>query len=139
MDIRAIGDDRGGLSTCSFESQNLVTVPSSEQLLFVLRANNLNWLSFIEGTKLMHRQLTEESFDQMLLRFGEFLDSNIVTENEKTLIEQSKNVFLATRHARTRDEIVSDSESDNPQDWVGLRQSTAESKVMQEKIRKHFF
>ena len=133
----AEGDDRGGLSTCSFESQNLVTVPSSEQLLFVLRANNLNWLSFIEETKLMHRQLTEESFDQMLLRFSEFLDSNIVTEDEKTLIEQSKNAFHATRqHARTRDEIVSDSESDNPEDWVGLRQSTAESKEMQEKIRK---
>ena len=88
----------------------------------------------------MHRQLTEESSDRMLLRFSEFLDSNIVTEDEKTLIEQSKNAFLATRqHARTRDEIVSDSESDNPEDWVGLRQSIAESKGMQEKIRKHFF
>lgn len=85
----------------------------------------------------MHRQLTEESFDQMVLRFSEFLESNIVTEDEKTLIEQSKNAFLATRqHARTRDEIVSNSESDNPEDWVGLRQSTVESKEMQGKIRK---
>ena len=82
----------------------------------------------------MHRQLMEESLDQMLLRFSKFLDSNIVTEDEKTLIEQSKIAFHATRqHARTRDVIVSVSESDNPEGWVGLRQSTAEYKELQEK------
>ena len=58
------------LSGCSLESQNSVTIPSSEQLLCALRANNLNWLSFVEETKLRYRQLTEESFDLMLSRFS---------------------------------------------------------------------
>ncbi len=125
------------LSGCSLERQNSVTIPSSEQLLCALRANNLNWLSFVEETKLRYRQLMEESFDLMLSRLSQLLDSNIVTRDEKALIEQSRNAFHATtRQARARDEIVSDSESDDPEDWIRLRQSTAESKEMQEKIRK---
>ena len=131
------GDCTEELSGCSLESQNSVTIPSSEQLLYVLRENNFNWLSFIEETKLRYRQLTEESFDLMLSSFSQLLDSNIVTQDDRELIQQSKNAFHATRpHARARDEVVSDSESDDPEDWVHLRHSTAESKEMLEKIRK---
>ncbi len=53
------------------------------------------------------------------------------------MIEQSRNAFHATtQQARARDEIVSDAESDDPEDWIRLRQSMAESKEIQEKIRK---
>ena len=105
------------LSGCSLESQNSEAIPSSQQLLQTLRANNLNWLSFIEETKLRYRELTEEGFDKMLSRFSQLLDSNHVTQSEKTLIEQSRNAFHATRErVSARDEVVSDSESDDPED-----------------------
>ena len=56
--------------------------------------------------------------------------------DDRELIQQSKNAFHATRpHARARDEVVSDLESDDPEDWVHLRHSTAESKEMLEKIQ----
>ena len=107
------------LSGCSLETQNSVTIPSAEEHLCALRANNLNWLSFIEETKLRYKQLTEESFNLMLSRFSQLLDSDIVTRDENALIEQSRNAFHATtRQVRARDEIVSDSESDNPEDWI---------------------
>ena len=117
--------------------ENSRTVPSNEQLLCALRRHNFNWLSFIEEIKLTYRELLEESFDQMLSRFNEFLESNMVTQDEKTLIEQSRKAFHITRHhVRTRNEVVSDSESDDPEDWVRLRKSTVETKEMKEKIRK---
>ena len=104
-----------GSSGCGLGGQNAVTIPSSEQLLCALQANNLNWLSFVEETKMMYRQLVEGFIG---IGFTEILDSNIVRQDEKTLIEQSKNALHTTRqHSRARDEIVSDSESDNPDDW----------------------
>lgn len=131
------GDGTEDAPGISLENENSKTVPSNEQLLCALRGNNFNSLSFIEEIKLTYRELTEESFHQMLSRLNKFLDSNIVTQDEKALIEQSRKAFQITRlHVRTKDEVVSDSESDDPEDWVRLRQSTVESKEMEEKIKK---
>ena len=55
----AEGDDASGSSRCGLGGENAVTIPSSEQLLCALQANNLNWLSFVDETKMMYRQLME--------------------------------------------------------------------------------
>ena len=70
--------------------------------------------------------------------FFYFLSSSDLTPEEDTVVEQSRQAYLAQRRQTEREnaEVTTDSESDDPEDWVELRQAKTMNKDMQEKVKK---
>ena len=98
-------------------------VPSHEHLLCMLRENGLNWFSFATELKLLLNGYSAEVLNQALVDFAHFLscDSDI-TEEEHKQIEQSRQAFLLSERLilTHNDEINSESESDDPEDYAGV-------------------
>lgn len=120
-------------------------VPSMDHLLFMLRANELNWFSFVEELRMLLKELTPEALNQVLLDFAYYLSSCDVNKEEERLIEQSRQAYLECERQRVMDspsddDIVSDPESDNPNDWVEIDDLTSKNAndmvLKQWKIRK---
>jgi len=115
-----------------------VFYPSFQHLRLVLRENSLNWFSFVEELKLTLSNITEEALHQLLMDFVYFLSSSDLTPEEDAVVEQSRQAYLAQRRQTEREnaEVTTDSESDNPEDWVQLRQAKTMNKDMQDKVKK---
>ena len=127
-----------GKEACNYREDSSVFHPSYEHLLLVLRENSLNWLSFVEELKLTLPNITEEALDQLLMDFVYFLSSSDLTPEEDTVVEQSRQAYLAQRRQTEREnaEVTTDSESDDPEDRVELHQAKTMNKDMQEKVKK---
>ena len=113
-------DDRlPGQESQFYNAQNLRAI-SSDRMLSILRDNGLNWFSFVEELKAIFR-CQNDALTQTLTSFVDFIPSSDVTEKDKLLIEQSREAFLLKEEDReSENDIVSESESDDPEDYVGL-------------------
>ena len=97
--------------------------PGNEHLVIILRENNHNWFSFVEELKMLLHMYTPEVLKQVLVDFAAYLPLSDLPDEEERLVEQSRQAFLMTerrRVAREDDDVVSDSESDDPEDWVDV-------------------
>lgn len=95
----------------------------------MLKENSMNWISFAEHLKLSVNNLSEESLEQLVKDFACFIPNSNLTEEEKEYANQSYQAFLAVKRGATvrgDTEVVTESESDNPEDWVHLKGTTAE-------------
>lgn len=90
----------------------------------MLRENGLNWFSFATELKLLLNGYSAVVLNQGLADFAHFLscDSDI-TEEEDKQIEQSRQAFLSSERLilTHNDEINSESESDDSEDYAGVR------------------
>ena len=93
--------------------------PSNDHLLYILRDNNLNWISFVEEVRITFT-MTEEALNQLFIDFAHFISFADLTEEEEKFVEQSRQAYLMQRRERERedetrefDEIITDSESDD--------------------------
>ena len=116
--------------------------PGNEHLLMLLRENNHNWFSFVGELKMLLHMYTPEVLNQVLVDFAAFLPFSDLSDEEERLVEQSQQAFLMTerrRVAREDDDVLSDSESDDPEDWVDVGQGLTEkikSLVVNEKRKQ---
>lgn len=103
--------------------------PANDHLLMMLRENNHNWFAFVEELRVMLHSYTPEVLSQVLLDFSAFLPFSDLSDEEERLVEESRQAFLMTERIRaTREEndIESDSESDDPEDWVDVGEGLTE-------------
>ena len=116
--------------------------PGNEHLVMILRESNHNWFSFVEELKMLLHMYTPEVLNQVLVDFAAFLPFSDLSDEEKRLVEQSRQAFLMTerrRVAKEDDDVVSDSESDDSEDWVDVGEGLTEkmkSLVVNEKRKQ---
>ena len=86
--------------------------------------------------------MTEEALNQLFIDFAHFISFADLTEEEEKLVEQSRQTYLMQRRERERedetrefDKIITDSESDDPEDWVRI-QETKDAAEIQKKLKK---
>lgn len=74
----------------------------------------------------------------MLMDFVYFLLSSDLAAEEDAIVEQSRQAYLAQRREKEREhaEVTTDSESDNPEDWLQLRQSQTMNRDMQGEVKE---
>jgi len=105
-----------------------VYTPTKEHLALMLRENDLNWFAFVEELMNLLRQYNTDVINQVLLDFAQQIDSMDFTEAEERLIEQSRQAYLLRcRQQESYDnlssnQVVTDSESDDPESWLNLKQ-----------------
>ncbi|CAB4038738.1 Hypothetical predicted protein [Paramuricea clavata] len=90
-------------------------------------------------TTCINKSEATDSWDQLLIDFAYYLSGCDIDVDEKQLIEQSKQAYLERERQCMMDEssdIVSDSESDNPDDWVGI--DNIASKQAKEMVAKQW-
>ena len=87
----------------------------------------MNWLSFVEELKLNISNLCDESLEELLEDLIRFIHNSDLTNTEKNYANQSYQAFLAVRKGVSREdqEIVTESESNNPEDWGSLERSNS--------------
>lgn len=120
-------------------------LPSHDLLLTLLRENYLNWFGLVASLKLTFPHFSQETHDHILLDFGSYLTDSDLTAQEENVAEQSRQAFLAFQRDRmmnnsneeSEDEIVSECESDNPEDWVQLKDRSVLSDEVAQKVKKH--
>lgn len=97
-------------------------VPSFEHLLNILRNVNLNWFSFVEELDILLNAYNSNVLNQALIDFAHYLPFSDLSENEEKLVEQSRQAFLMKERERAActvgDDIISESESDDPELYV---------------------
>ena len=94
-------------------------IPSFHHLLLILRNVKLNWFAFVEELKLILHAHSSNVLNQALIDFAHHLPYSDVSEEEERLIEQSRQAFLMKEREReSTGDIVSDSESDDPELYV---------------------
>jgi hypothetical protein len=116
-------------SNITLEGADLVsTLPSNEHLLVMLGENNHNWFAFVEELNMMLCNDTREQLNQALNDFITFLPSTDLSSEKQILVEQSYKAFLITDGRRASGEscIESDSESDDPENWVDVGEGLTE-------------
>lgn len=123
--------------------QSLVSpIPSVETLVSILRENNLNWFTFVGELQLLLVNYMPEVLHQALLDFAHNLSNTDLTDEEEQKVEQSRQAFLAMQRevgAADEEEVGTSSESDNPDDWVGVQDVLSEKgKELVIKQRKIF-
>ena len=94
--------------------------PSMDHMLFMLRSNELNWFSFVEELRRL-REFMPAALNEVLRDFAHYLSSSDFDRSDKRLIEQSRQAYLERERRRVMEEnsdIVSDSESDNPENGL---------------------
>ncbi|CAB4005889.1 Chromatin modification-related YNG2 [Paramuricea clavata] len=107
-------------------------------LVSMLKENKMNWISFVEKLKLNINNLSEGSLEELVKDLASFIPKSDLTDAEKNCADQSYQAYLAVRQGACREdqEFVTESESDDPEDWVQLKEATAESSQLQNKIKK---
>lgn len=113
-------------------------LPSQADLISMLTEHKMNWLSFVEHLKLNVNHLSEQTLEQLLENFSDFIPFSNLTVREKKDAEQSYEAYLAMKEVPfvENTEALTESESDNPEDWVELKGTTIHSATMQAKIHK---
>ncbi|CAB3997450.1 Hypothetical predicted protein [Paramuricea clavata] len=98
----------------------------------------MNWLSFVEHLKLNVNNLSEETLEQLLENLSDIIPFSNLTVREKKDAEQSYEAYLAMKEVPfvENTEALTESESDNPEDWVELKGTSIHSATMQAKIHK---
>ena len=112
--------------------------PSHDHLLTILRANQLNWFAFVAEPEQLLQGYSIDVLEQALLDFSEFLPWSDLSNEEDRQVEQSRQAYLQTQREKINSnhgEIYTDSESDDPEAWVGV--DDALSSEGQALIRKH--
>lgn len=112
-------------------------VPSHEHLLLILRENRLNWISLVGELEDLLHAYSEEVINQALMDFAYWLSvgPNDVTPEEEKLIEQSRQAYLLLERERTaQEDIQSDSESDDPEQWINLKAHDLNGEKMREVV-----
>ena len=106
-------------------------IPNQSVLMAMLKENKMNGFSFVEELKVGIHHLSEESLEELLANLTKFIFKSDLTESEKTSATQSYEAFMAVKEGATREEqeFISESESDNPQDWVHLKHACATDSV----------
>ena len=114
-----------------------------EHLLIILRENMYNWFAFIAELEILYRDLTKEGLEQMSHVFVNYLSDTHLNTEETTRWQESRQAYLTTKSQTISEEqhrvgeVWTDSESDNPEDWVDLTtRGSLQSKAFQEMIKK---
>ena len=71
--------------------------------------------------KLLLNNYSSEVLNQALLDFAHFLSSSDVSEEEDKQIEQSRQAFLLSERQNLEEDINSDSESDDPEEYAAIK------------------
>ena len=85
--------------------------------------------------------MIEEALGQLFIDFAHFISFTDLTDDEQKLVEQSRQAYLMQQRQKERENelnelhIVTDSESDNPEDWVRI-QHAQNAEEIQLKLRK---
>lgn len=137
-------DDKTDCSLCdSFSSHDAVDihVPGDSSLVTVMCESDCNWFEFVERVEdTSGLDIPWWDISSALEKF--FLQTPLGFSKEQLeLIVQSHHTFTAARSAcyeqkrMARSEIVSESESDNPEQYIGVKSalSKAGKKVVQKK------
>jgi hypothetical protein len=116
--------DTGTHSDFDTVFSNVFTPPSNEYLAVLLRENKLNWFAFVHKLMLLMKHLKSNLVEQVLLDFGRNIASMDFTEEEQKKVEQSRLAYLmqSSPQAVHPDAIVTDSESDDPEEWLDVKQ-----------------
>ena len=110
------------------KKQNIVMdAPSFEHLLYILREVNLNWFALVGELKITLSHFSPEALSQLLLDFTDWLPLSNLDTQEETLVEQSRQSFLEVERQRIiNEQQLTDSESDNPDDWLNIEDVLSE-------------
>lgn len=105
----------------------------------MLRESKLNWFVFVDELILLLRQCTTEVIYQVLVEFAHNLAFMNFIEEEERLIEQSRPALLVqSRQPASVNQcciVVSDSESDDPEQWLSVKNLKSEGIAMIKKQR----
>ena len=113
-----------------------VFAPNHDHLLLMLRENNLNWFSFVEEVRLSMHDYSDEVVNQVLIDFSQNMPSMGMDDDEEERAEVSRQAYLTSERVATRNNMeLTDSESDDPEDWVNLDLRSEEGKDMLVKQR----
>ena len=114
-----------------------IFAPNHDHLMLMLRDNQLNWFAFVEELRLLMRQYTSEVVNQVLLDFSENLLSTDLDDDEHERVEISRQAYLNSERVAVENETgLTDSESDDPEDWVGLNLQSEKGKQVLLKQRE---
>ena len=113
-------------------------LPSKNDLIILLKDHKMNWLSFVEHLKLTVDNLSDESLDQLLKTLSCAIPYSNLTDIEKSKAAQSYQAYLIIKETpyAENSSVLSESESDNPEDWVKLKSTTIQSPDLKAKIQK---
>ena len=143
LDSDSDSDSDGTSSLEDIESQettSLADIPSAERLLILLKSNKCNWVSFASECHLKFRDMEESACDNMLDDFIRSIESLYLSENEKQTLEQSREAYAALQSEKVGktqdDEFYTDSESDNPEDWIQIATTESSSEELKKQITK---
>lgn len=107
-------------------------IPNPAQLLVLLKENKLNWFAFVEELNLLMRECTEEGIDvvnQVLVDFSQTIPSMNLDDDERERVEISRQAYLnSEKVARVNDTGLTDSESDDPEDWLDFKLNSEKGK-----------
>jgi len=110
--------------------------PKTEHLLLMLRENHLNWFSFVEEVRLLMHSYSDEVVNQVLIEFSHNLDETDLDDKELESVEISRQAYLNHERVIALDSTgLTDSESDDPEDWVDLNLRSEEGKKIVKKQR----
>ncbi|XP_028517481.1 uncharacterized protein LOC114575920 [Exaiptasia diaphana] len=121
--------------------QRHVFSPNHDHLLLMLRENNLNWFSFVGELLLLMRQYSFEVVNQVLVDFSQNLSTMDLNDEEHERVELSRQAYLRERKQQLAVENktgLTDSESDDPEDWVSLNLKSEKGKKVLSKQREIF-
>ena len=100
-----------------------VNLPSNDSLLQVLLANKFNWVSFVAELVVSFNNVNTEILNNFTNKFFNDLlhKNNLISEHLKLVVESRQAYETIVSSERVPDGlVVTDSESDNPGDWVRI-------------------
>ena len=97
-----------------------------------------NWISFVGEYQLKFKDIEQSAQDKMLKELIQYVyDKNSLSKHEKELLEQSREAYIAMEccdQTDKHDEFHTDSENDDPEDWVTLSKGEPSNDVLKKKI-----
>lgn len=138
MDEQCSGSDTDSDELIGEEGPRFM--PPTDRLLYLLREAKFNWLSFVSECQFQFQDV--EDIDTMLDSFIERIGTFSFNENEKSALQQSREAYKALEseyvgnHDDHSDAFHTDSESDNPEDWVNISQTKSLCENFKKKIAK---
>ena len=116
-------------SDLGVSEQSQEIAPTSEDMLRILRESNLNWFALVAEMKLLMRASSSAIVAQVLSDFAKHLGALDLNDTERESIEISRDAYLNDERVMANDATgLTDSESDNPEDWVDLNLRSAKGK-----------
>lgn len=118
------------LDTAPLENRSTLNeLPTQSTLLLLLRESNFNWFCFVEEVKLLMRDCNNEVVDKVLVDFNRDFQFMELNNNEKERTEISKQAYLNSEKVGTINNTgLTDSESDDPEDWLNLNVKSEKGK-----------